>query len=84
MDDLIPVNGKRIRAYRRKMAWTQVELAKRAGVSRSYVSEIEQGVKTPRHLYAKALAGALKVTVEDLIGSSQLPASAGPTPRPRA
>lgn len=81
VDDLVPVNGKRLRAYRKQRDWSQAHLADRAQVSRSYVAEIERGKKNPRLLYAKALAEALSVTVDDLIGSAKLRQSAGQTPR---
>lgn len=81
--DLVPVNGKRIKAYRKYKNWSQNELARRANVSRSYLAEIEQGVKSPRFLYAQAIADALDVSVDDLRRSANLSRTAGSTPRNR-
>lgn len=44
----------------------QYTLAKQTGVSRSYISDIEQGTRKPRPVVAMALARALGVTVDDL------------------
>lgn len=45
----------------------QYTLARQTGVSRSYISDIEQGTRKPRPVVAMALARALGVTVEDLM-----------------
>ena len=49
----------RIRNLRRKRGWTGYELARKAGVSPSYVSLIENGLKVPEEAVAIAIAGAL-------------------------
>jgi transcriptional regulator with XRE-family HTH domain len=45
----------------------QVELAKRIGISKAYLSELEHSVKEPSVKVLKALAAALGVRMEDLI-----------------
>lgn len=73
--DTIPINGQRLRSYRRLTPspnrpgrmMSQSELSAEAGVSRSYIAEIEKGIKQPRFLVARALATALNVGVDDLI-----------------
>lgn len=54
---------KIIRAYR---GMTQADLAKKAGLSRPYLTEIETGKKDGSLRAMKAIADALNVTVGDL------------------
>jgi transcriptional regulator with XRE-family HTH domain len=62
--------GARIRYWRlRRGGMTQTVLAGLAGVSQSYISQLEAGVKTiERRATLVALATALQVTVTDLLG----------------
>jgi len=47
--------------------WTQVELAERAGVERSYIALIERGYRrTPSRRVLRDIARALRVTVDEL------------------
>lgn len=46
---------------------SQNELSLVSGVSRSYIAEIEKGVKQPRLRVARALTEALDVDLSDLI-----------------
>ena len=46
---------------------SQYDLADAAHVSRSYISEIEKGLKQPSYLYTKALADAMGIGIDDLI-----------------
>lgn len=57
----------RTEAGRYRAEYTQYNLAEDAGVSRSFISEIEIGRKQPRALVAKAIAEALHVDLDDLI-----------------
>lgn len=66
-DDLVPINGRKLRQFRKHVAWTQERLAFEAGISRSYVAEIERGGKRPRPLVAQALADALDVQLDALL-----------------
>lgn len=59
-----------LRAIRRRAGFTQVELARRAGVSRQLVGAVEAGRHLPRVDAALALAGALDVDVADLFLAS--------------
>jgi transcriptional regulator with XRE-family HTH domain len=59
----------RLKALREAAAWTQQDLASRAYISISMVSQIERGIKTdPRVSTILALADALAVDVGDLLG----------------
>lgn len=55
----LPDLGARIRARRAQLGLTGAELAERAGISPSYVSLIEKGVKVPDEDVAAELARAL-------------------------
>jgi transcriptional regulator with XRE-family HTH domain len=66
----VPVDGTKLRAFRKQLSISQYELAKRTGISRSYIADIEQGVKEPRQLAAQALAQGLNVTLGDLVKST--------------
>ncbi len=67
--------------------WSQVELARRAGIPRSSVSAIESERLTPSVTAALAVAGALECSVEELFGGGAIrspagdPAWAWPPPR---
>ena len=76
--DLVPINGMRLRMWRKNRNWTdelgvfhsgmsQQDLADHSLVSRSYIAELEKGTKRPRPLVADALATALDITVDELI-----------------
>lgn len=57
----------RVRKAREKANLTQVDLAQKAGLSQSYLSQIEKGVRTPGIHKLTALAAALGVKVAKLI-----------------
>jgi transcriptional regulator with XRE-family HTH domain len=62
--------GKRIRQLRQERGWSQERLADEAGMHRTYMWGIEQGVRNPsvRHLVriAEALGISLSVLFEGL------------------
>ncbi len=64
---------------RQRQGWSQVELARRAGLPRSSVGAIEAGRLTPAVTAALALAGALECSVEELFGRNR-GAAASPSP----
>lgn len=51
--------GRRIRELRRRRGWTQVELAEYAGISSSYLAEVERGGRNPSLETILGLAAAL-------------------------
>jgi DNA-binding XRE family transcriptional regulator len=61
------VLGSRLRALRTERDETLAQTAERAGISPQYLSEVERGRKEPSSEMIAALAGALDVTVADLM-----------------
>ncbi|HXJ31418.1 MAG TPA: helix-turn-helix transcriptional regulator [Gemmatimonadales bacterium] len=53
--------GRQVRRYRLRQAWTQDELATRAGISRSTLLKIEAGDHQPHPPTIRKLARALAV-----------------------
>ncbi len=56
----------RVRQVRERRGWSQEQLARKVGVSRQTIANIEQEVNEPRVTIALALAIALGVTVYEL------------------
>ncbi len=63
------INGERLRAARLAdpRFKSQYDLADASGVSRSYISEIEKGLKQPSRRVATVLADTLNVGLEALM-----------------
>lgn len=61
------VRGEQVRALREERGYTLQELARRAELSLSYLSEIERGSKRPSLKSLEKLAAALNVTKAQLI-----------------
>lgn len=59
--------GQRIKELRKKRSVTQEELAFRIGVDRSYMGFIERGERNPTLDKIKKIAGALKVSLPELV-----------------
>ena len=64
------VLGQRLRTLRLDQQETLAETAGRAGLSPQYLSEIERGRKEPSSEMIAALAGALDITVADLMAGA--------------
>jgi len=58
--------GYKVRKWRNARALSQAALATRAGVRRPTVSDIERGVVEPQPSTIRALARALRVSLEEL------------------
>lgn len=58
--------GKRIRHLRAARKWSQEYLAERAGMHRTYMWGIEQGVRNPSLRHLTRIADALGVSVASL------------------
>lgn len=64
---LLPRVGARIRRVREQLGWTQAELARRSGVSLRFVADVERGAGNASLLRLGELAGALGVSVAELV-----------------
>jgi len=59
--------GAEVRGERARQGMAQWDLARRAGIARSTLSRIEQGVADPTLSDQAAIAGALGLTVDELL-----------------
>ncbi len=59
--------GANVRRLRVEKGWTQEDYADRAGIHRTYVSDIERGRRNPTITVVEKLAKALKVSASVLI-----------------
>ena len=66
MDDLLAAIGKRLRTARETIGISQEELASRAEINTSYLSQIERGLKEPSLSVLSRLAEGVNMTVTDL------------------
>mgnify|MGYP001335439110 CR=1 FL=1 len=63
--------GPALRKARTECGLSQEELAFRSEVHRTYISEIERGVKNPSLLTVERLAHAMKIKVSTLIKQAE-------------
>jgi len=70
---LAEVVSKRVRSLRERMGWSQSELARRAGIGVSTLSDIESGRSAPRLETVVALANALGVPLETFLRATENP-----------
>lgn len=59
--------GQRLRSERKRLGISQEELARRAGLDRTYVSKIERGERNVTLSTVEKLADALKVNPSELL-----------------
>ncbi len=69
MDRTLIFFGKVIGDLRRNMGLSQEALAEKAGVHRTYVSQIERGLKSPTLAVLMKLAAALQVKPSKILES---------------
>ncbi len=72
------VLGSRLRALRTDRGETLAQTAERAGLSPQYLSEVERGRKEPSSEMIAALAGALDLTVAELMAAAAEDLRRGP------
>jgi transcriptional regulator with XRE-family HTH domain len=65
--------ARRIRQLRKALTLTQVELARRAGLSRTYLARVELGMQSPTLEVIERLARALRVRPGELLGDEASP-----------
>jgi XRE family transcriptional regulator, regulator of sulfur utilization len=71
MSALVRQFGLSVRHWRESRAWTQEQLAARAGLNRTFVGEIERGACIASILTAEKLAQALDVPLALLLTPEQ-------------
>jgi transcriptional regulator with XRE-family HTH domain len=59
--------GKRVKALRKGKGWSQEELAKRAGLHRTYIGSIERSERNISLINIERIANALRVKIKALI-----------------
>jgi transcriptional regulator with XRE-family HTH domain len=59
--------GRKLRYLRAMRGWTQIELSRRATMSRAYVGRLERGNVLPRYITLVRLAACLGVTPAELV-----------------
>ncbi|PSB02806.1 helix-turn-helix domain-containing protein [Merismopedia glauca] len=67
MTDINQALGKVVVKYRTKAKISQEELADRAGIHRTYVSQIERGLKSPTLSILFEISKSLDITASSLI-----------------
>ena len=69
MSPITILAGQRIRAFRKQAGMTQAQLADKADMNASYVSQIERGIKSPTIETLESLAIGLGVSFEVLLAN---------------
>jgi len=59
--------GGKVRTRRERLSFSQTTLARKAGVHPNVVGRLERGVHNPTVLTLRAIAGALRVRMRDLV-----------------
>ena len=72
--------GGAIRARRRQLGMTLVEVAASAGLSHPFLSQLERGLARPSMRSLTAIAATLGTTAQALMAESELPAAPGTAP----
>ena len=65
-EDLLVRLGTRIRKLRKKRGWTQVEMAEKVGIDRSFLADVERGKRNVSILNLDLMAKGLKVSLSQL------------------
>ena len=66
-DDLLTSLGERIRKLRKKRGWTQVEMAEKVGIDRSFLADVERGKRNISILNVELIAKGLRVSLSQLL-----------------
>jgi transcriptional regulator with XRE-family HTH domain len=65
-EDLLARLGKRIRKLRQQRSWTQVEMAEKVGIDRSFLADVERGNRNISVLNLELIAKGLGVSLSRL------------------
>ena len=66
--DVLDRLAKNLRQLRHAKGWSQEELAHRAEIHRTYISDLERAARNPTITIVERLAGALGTTAAELVG----------------
>ena len=82
----MPGVGDRIREIREARTLTQDQLADRSGVSKGFLSDIENGKRNPSSEYVLKIANALGASIDYLLRGEEAtqPSARGPMMIPRS
>jgi len=64
--DLLVRLGSRIRKLRKKRGWTQIVMAEKVGIDRSFLADVERGKRNVSILNVELMAKGLKVSLSQL------------------
>jgi transcriptional regulator with XRE-family HTH domain len=67
---LLKNTGRNLRRFRMENDLSQEELAYRAGIDRTFISDIERGTRNASVIALSRIADALKVNIKELINSN--------------
>ncbi len=59
--------GRNVRKLREEKGWSQEDYADRAGIHRTYVSDIERGRRNPTVTVVEKLAAPFEVSASELL-----------------
>ena len=59
--------GRRLRRLRRRKGWTQVELAEKLGLDRSYLADIERGRRNVSLMNLEIIAKGFELSLSQLL-----------------
>jgi len=65
--------GKSLKERRKAEGLSQTELAEKASLDRTYVSELERGLKAPGFHVLRRIARALPVSADELLSLAETP-----------
>jgi transcriptional regulator with XRE-family HTH domain len=66
-DRILRQFGDNVKRLRKKKGWSQEELAKRAGLHRTYIGSIERSERNVSLINIERIAKALSLRIRDLI-----------------
>ena len=66
-DDLLIRLGKRIQKLRKQRGWTQVIMAEKIGLDRSFIADVERGKRNVSILNLDVIASGFKKSLSQLL-----------------
>lgn len=73
MENMTAKFAEAVLSRRKQLGLTQQEVADRVGTSKQMVSKYELGQRSPKVAMANAFAEALETTLDDLLGTDNVP-----------